>query len=192
MKAFFREVFFTLLIAAVIVVGFQYTLQTFRIYMSSMEPSFHEGQRLLVNKTAYFFKEPERGDVIIFHAPNHSDDYIKRAIATPGDTVEIKDNAVYINGIALDEPYVMAEPNYTMTETVVPPGKYFVLGDNRNNSNDSHRGWFASREDIIGKAWLSTWPPESWGVVPEYPLAEQLTSSALESIFFMAGSHSGI
>ena len=192
MKAFFREVFFTLLIAAVIVVGFHYTLQTYRIFMSSMEPSFHEGQRLLVNKAAYFFREPEHGDVIIFRAPNGTDDYIKRIIAIPGDTVEVKDNTVFVNGIPLDEPYVLDSPNYTMEKTEVPPDRYFVLGDNRNNSNDSHRGWFASREDIIGKAWLSTWPPEAWGLVPDYALSEQLTSSGLQGIFFSMGSYGGV
>lgn len=177
MKSFFREVFFTVLIAALIIVSFRATLQTFGIFMDSMEPNFHEGQRLLVNKAAYFFDDPERGDVVVFHAPNGNGDYIKRVIGIPGDTMEIKNRNVYVNGVKLEEPYIMAPPRYTMEEMEVPEGEYFVLGDNRNNSNDSHRGWLAEGEDIIGRAWISTWPPQAWGIVPEYPLAEQLTAS---------------
>ena len=178
MKAFFREFFLTLIIAAVIFGAFNFTLQTFGIYMSSMEPSFYEGQRLLVNKAVYLFDDPERGDVLIFNAPNgRNGDYIKRVIGLPGDTVEIKEGAVYVNGAKLDEPYIMSNPGYTLEEQEIPPDMYFVLGDNRNNSDDSHHGWLVPRENIIGKAWLSTWPPSMWGTVPDYPLAEQLAGS---------------
>jgi len=178
MKSIFREFFLTLLIAAVIFGAFNFTLQTFGIYMSSMEPSFYEGQRLLVNKAIYLIDDPERGDVFIFNAPNgRNGDYIKRVIGLPGDTVEIKEGAVYVNGAKLDEPYIMNNPGYTMAEQEISPDMYFVLGDNRNNSDDSHHGWLVPRENIIGKAWLLTWPPSEWGVVPDYPLAEQLADS---------------
>ena len=178
MKSFFKEILITFIMAAVITVAFRTSLQTFGIFMSSMEPNFHEGQRLLVNKAAYFFAEPQRGDVIIFHAPgNQNGDYIKRVIALPGDTVEIKSSAVYVNNIRLDEPYVRDPPNYSLGKMVIPQQQYFVLGDNRNNSNDSHRGWLVPRDDIVGKAWLSTWPPDSWGIIPTYSLDEQLTAS---------------
>jgi signal peptidase I len=93
--------------------------------------------------------------------------------------VEVKDNAVYVNDVKLDEPYI-ASPliyTYTVPKTTVPEGKYFVLGDNRNHSNDSHYGWFVDREDIRGKAWLSTWPPSLWGIIPNYPLGKQLVSA---------------
>ena len=178
MKAFFREFFLTLIIAAVIFGAFNFTLQTFGIYMSSMEPSFYEGQRLLVNKAVYLIDDPERGDVLIFNAPNgRNGDYIKRIIGLPGDTVEIKEGAVYVNGAKLDEPYIMSNPGYTLKEEKIPPDMYFVLGDNRNNSDDSHHGWLVPHENIIGKAWISTWPPSKWGIVPDYPLAEQLAGS---------------
>ena len=180
MKSFFREVFLTLLIAAIIVVSFRITLQTFGIFMDSMEPNFHEGQRLLVNKAVYIFDEPQRGDVIIFHAPNRDGDYIKRVIGVPGDTIEVHNGNVYVNEVKLDEPYIKDPPGYTTEEQKIPEGQYFVLGDNRNNSNDSHRGWLVPRESIIGKAWLSTWPPETWGIVPEYSLSEQLTASMVQ------------
>jgi len=178
MKAFFREFLITLAIAAVICITVQSTLQTFVVLMTSMEPNFHEGQRLLVNKAVYFFDEPERGDVIIFKAPgNRKGDYIKRVIAVPGDTVEIKNGAVYIDGNRLDEPYIMSPPGYTLAEQEVPEDSYFVLGDNRNNSDDSHHGWYVPVDNIIGKAWLSIWPPGKWEVVPDYQLEEQLASS---------------
>ena len=181
MKAFFKEILITLIMAAVIILGFRASLQTFGIEMTSMVPSFQEGQRLLVNKAIYhrLFGDPERGDVVIFHAPNNQNsDYIKRVIGIPGDTVKIEGGTVYVNGTELDEPYIKDPPKYTLDEQKIPEGQYFVLGDNRNNSNDSHRGWLVPRENIIGKAWLSTWPPETWGVVPEYPLVEQLSTSS--------------
>ena len=179
MKSLLREVFITLIIAGIIIVGFRNTLQTFGIFMSSMEPNFHEGQRLLVNKAIYLFGDPQRGDVVIFHSPEQSGDFIKRVIGVPGDTVEIKDSIVYVNDVKLDEPYIRTAPRYTMEAIEIPNNYYFVLGDNRNNSNDSHRGWLVPRENVIGKAWLSTWPPMHWGIIPDYPLSEQLTSSSL-------------
>jgi len=178
MKAFFQEFFLTIILAAVMCVGFKISLQTFIVLMDSMEPSFHEGQRLLVNKAAYFFSEPQRGDVIIFHAPPGSDgDFIKRIIAVPGDTVAIQQGTVYVNGVPLDEPYLMSPPQYTVAPQEVPANSYFVLGDNRNISYDSHNNYLVPREDIVGKAWLSMWPPADWGVVPDYQLEEQLSGT---------------
>ena len=179
MKHAFREILMTLLLAVIIFACFRVTLETFAIFLSSMEPSFYEGQRLLVNKVVYFFDEPERGDVIIFDAPgSRKGDYIKRVIALPGDTVEIKEGAVYINGTKLDEPYIKNPPGYTLAEQTIPEYMYFVLGDNRNNSDDSHNGYLVPRQNIIGKGWVSTWPPSEWGLVPDYSLEEQLDISA--------------
>ena len=181
MKSFFREIFIILILAVIIVIAIPKTVQTFGVVMSSMEPSFHEGQRLLVNKAVYYFREPQRGEVIIFEAPDERQgDYIKRVIALPGDTVEIKDGAVYVNGSKLDEAYIKDSPSYTLEEQKIPENNYFVLGDNRNNSDDSHRGWLVPGENLIGKAWISTWPPDTWGMVPNYPLQEQLASAMTE------------
>ncbi|MCX7912255.1 MAG: signal peptidase I [Dehalococcoidales bacterium] len=177
MKGFLRELLITVLVAVAIFVVAQRTIQTYEVFMSSMEPSFHEGQRVVVNKAAYFFGEPQRGDVVVFKAPTGNEDFIKRIIGLPGDTVEIRDGAVLVNGVRLDEPYIAEKPAYTMPAVVVPEGKYFVLGDNRNHSNDSHNHWFVDRRDIRGKAWLSTWPPEYWGVVNNYPLSEQFANA---------------
>jgi signal peptidase I len=178
MKAFLREVLITVILAVVIFVAARATIQTYVVIMSSMEPSFHEGERVVVNKAIYFFGNPQRGDVVIFKAPNEQqDDFIKRVIALPGDTVEVKNEAVYVDGVKLSEPYIKNPPNYTMTKLEVPKNNYFVLGDNRNNSNDSHYGWLLPRENVIGKAWLSTWPPSDWGLIKNYPLEEQLANA---------------
>ncbi len=180
MKTFIREILITIILALAIFFVARGTVQTYEVFMSSMEPSFYENQRVVVNKAAYWgwVGEPERGDVIIFNAPNGSDeDFIKRIIGLPGDTVEIKNKTVYVNDVALAEPYIMNPPNYAMPKKKVPEGKYFVLGDNRNHSNDSHNNWVVDLADIHGKAWLSTWPPDLWGVVPEYPLGNQIASA---------------
>lgn len=166
-----RQVLITLILAVGIFFLLQATLQSSIVVGRSMEPNFQPGQRLIVNKIAYKLHEPERGDVIIFHPPTSDQlDYIKRIIGLPGDTVEIKMETVYVNGSPLDEPYTNESPRYTFTQRQVPAEHYFVLGDNRNNSNDSHTGWMLPREKIIGKAWLSIWPPSEWGIIPDYSL----------------------
>ena len=180
MKTFLREFLITIILALIIFMGARATLQTFVVVMTSMEPNFHEGQRLVVNKVVYFFGDPDRGDVVIFEAPNgNGEDYIKRVIGLPGDTVEVKNRAVYINDTKLEEPYIVDPPRYTMPKKEVLADSYFVLGDNRNHSNDSHgtQLGLVPRDNIIGKAWLSTWPPDYWGTVPDYPLSEQLADA---------------
>ena len=146
-----------------------------------MEPGIREGQRLLINKVVYHFHEPERGDVIVFYPPFKSEGpLIKRIIGLPDESIEIKQGTVYIdsNGdiFPLDEPYIKAPPTRAFKRDPIPKDEYFVLGDNRNNSDDSRNGWTAKREDIIGKAWLSIWPPNKWGLVAN-PLQEQLASA---------------
>ncbi|MBA7473365.1 Signal peptidase IB [subsurface metagenome] len=177
MKRFLREILSTIILAVIIFVLLQTTFQTFIVIQCCMEPNFQEGQRLIINKVVYHFHEPEMGDVIILHPPfNPETTFIKRIIALPGDTVEIKMGAVYVDGYPLDEPYIKEPPSYIMREREVPADNYFVLGDNRNNANDSHIWGTVPRENIVGKVWLSIWPPARWGIVPDYPLQEQLVS----------------
>ncbi len=170
MKAFLREFLAILVIATIILLLAQATVPGFDVHGSSMEPNLYPGQRLLISKVVYKFHEPERGDVIVFSNPKNPDEapYIKRIVGLPGETIEIKDGVVYINGLGLDEPYTKDPPNYTFHQYIIPADNYFVLGDNRNNSADSHEGWTVSRQDIIGKAWLLTWPPSEWGLAPNY------------------------
>lgn len=178
MKKVFLEILITLMVALVIFFLLQATLQSFVVVEHCMEPNLHEGERILVNKVVYNFHQPERGDVIILHPPfNPELVYIKRIIALPGDWVEVKNGVVYVNDSPLDETdYIKEPPTYTYEREKIPEDEYFVLGDNRNNANDSHKGWTVSSEDIVGKAWIIFWPPSEWGLVHHYPLEEQLAS----------------
>lgn len=165
----FREVAITVLIAVAVFALLRLTVQSYTVVMSSMEPNFQEGDCIMVNKVVYRSSGPERGEVIVFSPPFDSPHpFIKRVIGLPGEVVEIRDLTVFIDGIPLEEEYVMAPPNYTMLATGVPENEYFVLGDNRNNSNDSHSGWTVPRDTIIGKAWFVYWPPSGLGLVKHY------------------------
>jgi signal peptidase I len=174
-KSLFFEFLGILAMAAVLFIIIQSVAEKAIVIGSSMEPNLSNEQRILVNKIAYVFSDPKRGDIIIFDPPVNSDnDYIKRIIGLPGETVEIKDSIVYIHQadgtvFPLDESkYIADDPHYDYTSDVIPENCYFVLGDNRNNSGDSHYGWFVSRDDIYGKAWFSYWPISDFGFVLNY------------------------
>ena len=170
MKVMFRDIITTILIAIVVFFSLQATIQVSVINGSSMEPDIHDGQRLLINKAIYFFEEPERGEIVVFQPPEDRADapFIKRIIGLPGETVAITDGQVLINGSPIYEPYIKEPPNYEIEDMTVPGDSYFVLGDNRNRSNDSHSGWTVPRHMIIGKAWISIWPPPFWGLAPHH------------------------
>ncbi len=128
---------------------------------SSMEQTIMSNDRVIGLRLAYKSSDPERGDIIIFRYPDNEDIlYIKRIIGMPGDTVEIHDGGVYIDGSLLDEPYLKVTTEGEFGPYMVPEGHYFMMGDNRNNSADS-RFWnntFLEREKIVGKAVLRYWP----------------------------------
>ncbi|MFC1982791.1 signal peptidase I [Chloroflexota bacterium] len=169
MKGFIREALTTIIMALVIFLGLQATIQSSIVLGSSMEPNFETGQRLIVSKVIYRFGDLNRGDVVILRPPSNSSvDYIKRVIALPGETVEIKDGLVYIDWEPLSEPYISNPTHYTMKPVEVPEGYCFVLGDNRNSSNDSHIWGPLPLDNIEGKVWLSIWPPDDWGIAPNY------------------------
>lgn len=169
-----REFLITLLIAVVIFLGLQLSIKSFEVFNISMLPTFREGDLIIVDKLAYQFgNSPRLKDEIVLYAPGngtrpafdpfftqHPSCFIKRVIGVPGDTVEIKNKTVYLNGRALSEPYINEPANYYMVEKSIPEGQYFVLGDNRNHSNDSHTGWLVPKGDIIGKVWFRYWTAE--------------------------------
>ena len=176
MRTFLRDTLVTLVLAAIIFLGLQTTVDSVIVIGPSMKPGFQNGQRLLINKAIYkFFREPERGEVVVFHPPNNEqDDYIKRIIGLPGESIEVRNGTVYVHKkdgsvLPLDEPYVTARARYPFKGDKIPANYYFVLGDNRNNSSDSRDDWVLPRENIIGKAWLSVWPP---GLVTNYQLPQ--------------------
>ncbi len=129
-----------------------------RVQNVSMQPTLYEGEFLLVNKLAYKFGPPTTGDIVIFHSPTEpGEDFIKRVIGTPGDSVVVSEGKVFINGTRIDEPYLKDVPRYT-GEWVVPENSIFVLGDNRNQSSDSHDWGCVSMGAVVGKAVLIYYP----------------------------------
>lgn len=139
----------------------------------SMFPTLEIGDRLVVEKVAYNFHLPDRGDIVVFQPPNKlralgyekDQAFIKRAIALSGDTIAVKDGVVYVNERPVSEEYIAAPPEYNLMPITVPEGQLFVMGDNRNNSNDSHIWGFLPQENIIGHAIFRFWPLERIGVV---------------------------
>jgi len=148
----------TILLALILFLGINAVSARVRVENVSMQPTLQPNEFLLVNRVAYKLGTPKIGDVIVFHAPGADDlDYIKRLIGLPGDTVHIENGIVYVNGQALYETYIADSPNYSGTWEV-PEGQIFVLGDNRNNSSDSHLWGFIAEDAVVGKALLIYWP----------------------------------
>jgi signal peptidase I len=140
--------------------------QATRVYGSSMEPNLHTDQRLVVEKISYRLHIPRRGDVVVLRMPERGPELlIKRVVGLPGETIQVKDGQVYINGQPLAEPYLARQTNGAYGPFVIPEGQIFVMGDNRGASNDSRVFGPVSLERILGRAWFSYWPPEFVGVV---------------------------
>jgi len=140
----------------------------------SMEPTLEEGQRVLVSTAVYGARLPQRGDVIVFTAPNGptsspEPEFIKRVIGVPGETVEVRDCTVFVDGMPLDEPYIKEQPRYALLPVKVPSGHYFVLGDSRNNSSDSHSWGMLPEENITGMIRFVLWPLSDFGLVDGDP-----------------------
>ena len=166
----FREVLETMIPAVIIALLINLLLaQATRVYGQSMEPNLHTDQRLVVEKISYSrwwpVGGPQRGDVVVFRVDPNSDLLIKRVIGLPGDRVEIRAGQVYINGEPLGEVYITGPTYGDYGPVDVPPLYIFVLGDNRGFSNDSRAFGALSLESVIGRAWLSYWPPDQWGLV---------------------------
>ncbi len=172
--AFFLDIL-QVLVFAVSIFLFVYLLilQPHKIKGSSMDPTFLDGEFLLTDKISYRFGEAQRGDVVVFKAPpDEQNEFIKRIIGLPGDTVKVEGGKVYINSILLDETYLptnlqTASGNFALegAELTVPENNFFVLGDNRGHSYDSRNFGFINKTKIVGRAWLLYWPPSKAGVV---------------------------
>lgn len=168
------------MIVLIVVVYTLVNLSTVRASLEgpSMQPSFFAGQVIVVNRFAYYFARPARGDVVVLHSPTkdcrgtqaddkNCEDLIKRVIGLPGELVQISTGRVYINGSMLDEPYVIKGFCEGCDGTwTVGADEYFVLGDNRNNSMDSHSFGPIQRDLIVGEAWIRYWPPQDASVIP--------------------------
>lgn len=178
-----RGLFSLVVLAAIVVVLISTSFQNFEVEGSSMFPNVEDGQFVVVNKAAYHsyrvwnwarwvpfldrdgdglftpFGNPERGDVVVFRVPgDDSRNFIKRVIGLPGETVEIKEGVLYIDGQAMDEDYISLPDKRTLAAQVVPDLDYFVIGDRRVDSYDSRSWGTLPRANIIGKAWFAYWP----------------------------------
>jgi signal peptidase I len=179
MKKFLHEFLAEIIFVVVFVTVWFTVIQTYEVFQTSMEPNFHEGQRVVVSKAAYWswLGRPHRGDVIVLNEPDGgSSDFIKRVIGLPGDTIEIVEGKLMINGVKIDEPYVKRSFTYSFSKITVPENTYFVLGDNRDVSNDSHRWGPLASDNIVGKVFVIYWPPQTWGFIPKYVLEKQLVA----------------
>jgi signal peptidase I len=169
-----REVVETVVLTLVIFWGIKLLVQNFQIEGVSMEPTLHDGQYLLVNRLlSYGLFQPSRGDIVVFRAWGErsagEEDFIKRVIGVPGDTIEIRDQVVYVNNLPFEEPY-LDTGNRTMDRVgpiTLGPDEVYVMGDNRGNSTDSRTYGPLKVSEIIGKAWISFWPLEEIGLVPD-------------------------
>lgn len=171
-----RELVETVVLSLIIFLLIRQVVQNYRIENHSMEPNFYEGQFVLVNKLAYWLGEPTRGDVVVFHNPrNTNEDYIKRIIGIPGDTVEVRDQTVFVNGHPLPEdfPHNAMPPGEFIGPIVVGDNQLFVMGDNRPNSSDSRVFGPVDQDLVVGQAWLRIWPLTEFGIVQHEDLAPE-------------------
>lgn len=174
------EIVKTVGVAFVLSIGIRsFVAEARYIPSSSMEPTLQINDRLIIEKMSYRFSEPERGDVVVFQATDalkaEKEEFadvafIKRVIGLPGDTVIVRNGKVQVNGKILKEVYIKEAPEYDYGPVTVPSDNYLVLGDNRNNSYDSHYWGFVPKDKIIGRAFVRFWPPQRLGSIDENPV----------------------
>ncbi len=167
---FFLDLLETILLSVVLFLAINAVTARVQVDGFSMRPTLEDRSYILVNKLSFRTKLPQRGDIIVFRFPiDPEQDFIKRVIGLPGDTVDIHDGQVRINEQLLNETYIAAAPQYLGTWQV-PESQVFVLGDNRNNSSDSHVWGAVPEENIIGKAITVYWPPPAWTIIKHVQL----------------------
>jgi len=164
-----RDTLETLVLVATLYVLVNLSSARFVVEGDSMQPNFHTGQFLIVSRVNFLVGQPERGDIVVFHYPRDpQSDFIKRVVGLPGETLSLRGGQVYVNGAALDEPYIREActlascPN---SEWAIEDDMYFVMGDNRNESRDSRAFGPVHRSFLVGEALLCYWPPADWGFV---------------------------
>jgi signal peptidase I len=173
-QGFLRELVET--VALIVAIYALVNLATVRFFIDgpSMQPNFYAGQFLVISRIAYLIGEPERGDIVVFNAPGNRDDdppLIKRLIGLPGDTVELRENQLYVNDVLVQEPYIKEPCNPSRCRDnmwQLGESDYFLMGDNRNDSRDSRVFGPVPRSRIIGEAVVRYWPPSEWGIVTHY------------------------
>lgn len=156
-----------IIVIIVVLFVFAFVLGIQQVVGPSMQPNLKEGDILLVNKLVYRFKNIERFDVVVL---SQNDKYmIKRIIGIPGDSVEYNNNNLYINGVLFEEEFIdknnVKTENYILEYKSIPDNMYFVLGDNRNDSQDSRDFGLISKDNIVGKSWIQIWPINDIGIV---------------------------
>lgn len=169
---FWQEMFKTFALAGLLAFGIRTFIAEARYIPSgSMEPTLQINDHLMIEKVSYHLQKPERGDIVVFNPTdalkeeNYHQAFIKRIIGLPGDTVEVKGGHVYVNGEVITEDYIKEVPKYNYGPQIVPDDQYLVLGDNRNNSYDSHMWGFVPRKNLIGKAFVRFWPLNRVGTI---------------------------
>lgn len=173
MVSFFQSVLITVLIA--VVLRF-FVIQPFVVEGASMEPNFHDQQYIMIDKLSYHLRAPARGEVIVFHPPTSPDEnYIKRIIGLPGETVRIENHEVFVNANKVNEPYLGSQEHNTDKFALSNPvtlgvDEYFVMGDNRSHSSDSREWGVLKRDAIEGRTWFVLFPTSSFHFVtkPSY------------------------
>lgn len=171
-KEFFHILFYIVLVLFTAYLINHFIIQRTEVIGVSMENTLYEGDNLLVDRLSYRFTKPKRFDIIVFPMEDNNVNYIKRIIGMPGETVQIKDGNIYINGQLFDESYgkesiVKGYEGVAIEPIVVGKNEYFVLGDNRNHSTDSRDETVGNvpRDIIMGKAWLRVWPTSEFGIL---------------------------
>jgi signal peptidase I len=170
-----REIIETITLTLLMFLIIRFAAQNFRVDGMSMEPTLHNQEYILVNKAAYVFHAPHRGDVIVFeYPPDPRVDYVKRIIALPGDVISVVGEKVTVDGVTLREPYINQSDPFNpfppIYRRTVLANDYFVMGDNRGNSSDSRQWGFVPRQNIIGQATFVYWPFDggNFGLLPDF------------------------
>lgn len=187
-KSVIRELLETIGIALVLFFLLQTVIRNFQVDGHSMVPNLQHGQYLMVDKISYrlpfSIRAPERGDVIVFTPPVAlNKDFVKRIIGLPGDTVEMVNGEVFVNGESLPNSFGAQLDKTSMPAVTVPEDSFFVLGDNRANSNDSRNWGILTKDAVVGKVWLSYFPPQLWGTITnDRPTQETSLATFINSI----------